>query len=523
MIPTFIVLFIEGFGALLIGSIAGYFFRRYVARKTVDNAEERAEKLLTEAKQKQQELVLEIKNKRQEVLLDAKNKAIQIIEEAKKDEQQRRRDIQEQQRRLEKRETLFDQKLLDVEEKKTKLEEQTKLLEETKMQIVAIKEEQVQKLQAIASLSKEEALERLLKEVEAQSQEALLNRLHKLDQQTEEEIERKSRNVISLAVTRYAASQCVETTTLAVELPSDEMKGRIIGKEGRNIKAIELLTGTEIIVDDTPEMITISGFSPIRRQVAKRALDALIADGRIHPARIEEAVDEAKKALAQDLRKAGEDALYQLGIPVSSIDPKLISILGRMKYRTSYGQNALQHSIEVGLLSGLIAVELGADVFVCKKGGLFHDIGKAVDHDMQGAHPEIGYNIMKKFGFPEEICYQSIAHHEDHPKTVEGAIIKAADAISGARPGARKQSLEQFIQRMEELEKTAATFEGVAKAYAIQAGREVRVFVQPENIDDLTAQKLAKDIAIKIEAELSYPGEVKVTVIRETRAIEYAR
>jgi ribonuclease Y len=234
-------------------------------------------------------------------------------------------------------------------------------------------------------------------------------------------------------------------------------------------------------------------------------------------------VQNAKKTIAKDLRKAGEDALYQLGIPVSSIDPKLTSILGRMKYRTSYGQNALMHSIEVGTIAGMIAEELGADVFICKKGGLFHDIGKAVDHDMQGAHPEIGYNIMKKFGFSEELCYQSIAHHEDRPRTIEGAIVKAADAISGARPGARKQSLEQFIQRMEELERTAGAFDGVEKAYAIQAGREVRVFVQPEKIDDLTAYKLAKEIANKIEAELSYPGEVKVTVIRETRVIEYAK
>ncbi|MBI4256817.1 HDIG domain-containing protein, partial [Candidatus Uhrbacteria bacterium] len=266
-----------------------------------------------------------------------------------------------------------------------------------------------------------------------------------------------------------------------------------------------------------------SGYSPIRRQVAKRSLDELNKDGRIHPARNEEAINNAKKTIAKDLRKAGEDALYQLGIPVSSIDPKLTSILGRMKYRTSYGQNALMHSIEVGTIAGMIAEELGADVFVCKKGGLFHDIGKAVDHDMQGAHPEIGYNIMKKFGFPEELCYQSIAHHEDRPRTIEGAIVKAADAISGARPGARKQSLEQFIQRMEELERTASSFDGVEKAYAIQAGREVRVFVQPEKIDDLTAYRLAKDVANKIEAELSYPGEVKVTIIRETRVIEYAK
>jgi len=308
-----------------------------------------------------------------------------------------------------------------------------------------------------------------------------------------------------------------------VELPADDMKGRIIGKEGRNIKAIELQTGVEIIIDDTPGVVTISGFSPIRRQVAKRALEALIKDGRIQPARIEEAVNEAKQELAADIRKAGEDALFTLGIPLPSIDPKLVSILGRLKYRTSYGQNVLQHSIEVAQLSAMMAEELGADVGVCKRGGLFHDIGKAVDHDMQGAHPEIGYNILKKFGFPEEICYQSIAHHEDKPRTVEGAIVKAADAVSGARPGARKQSLEQFLRRMEELEKTAAGFEGVEKAYAIQAGREVRVFVRPNEIGDREASALAADIAKKIEAELQYPGEVRVTVIRETRVVEYAR
>jgi ribonuclease Y len=301
------------------------------------------------------------------------------------------------------------------------------------------------------------------------------------------------------------------------------MKGRVIGKEGRNIKAIEHLTGTEIIVDETPNMITVSCFSPIRRQVAKIALEDLIKDGRIHPARVEEAVKNAKINLAKEIRKAGEEALVQLGIPVSSIDPKLVQILGRLKYRTSYGQNALQHSIEVATLAGLIADELGADAFAAKKGGLFHDIGKAVDHDMQGAHPEIGYNILKKFGWEEELCYQSIAHHEDRPKTVESAIVKAADALSGARPGARKNTLEQYIQRLEALEKTASSFEGVEKAYAIQAGREVRVFVEPKAIDDLNAFRLAKDIATRIEQELSYPGEVKVTVVRETRAVEYAR
>ncbi|MBI2474871.1 ribonuclease Y [Candidatus Uhrbacteria bacterium] len=506
-----------------IGGVIGYFYRKSVGKKAADQSEAKAERILADAKAKQQEILQSAKASQQEMMLEAKEKSFALIEEAKREEQTRHRDLQDQQHRLEKRETMFDQKLIEFEDKKTKLEERTKEVENIRDQINKIKEEQVVKLQEVAGLSREQALEQLLKEVQESEQEALTNRLRKMEQITEEELDEKSRKVISLAMTRFASSVSTETNTTSVELPNDEMKGRIIGKEGRNIKAIEMLTGTEIIVDETPEVITISGFSPIRRQVAKRALDALIKDGRIHPARIEEAIQEAKKSLAQDLRKAGEEALYQLGLPVSSIDPKLTSILGRMKYRTSYGQNALQHSIEVGIISGMIAEELGADVFICKKGGLFHDIGKAVDHDMQGAHPEIGYNIMKKFGFPEEISYQSIAHHEDRPRTIEGAIVKAADAISGARPGARKQSLEQFIQRMEELEKTASSFDGVEKVYAIQAGREIRVFIQPQKIDDLTAYKLAKDIANKIEAELSYPGEIKITVIRETRVIEYAR
>lgn len=518
-----IIQIIIGVVALALGGAGGYTYRKVQARKSGDHAEARAEKLIADAKAQQQEIFQETKTRQQDALLKAKEKALKIIDEAKREEQSRRRDIQDQQRRLEKRENLFDKKLIEIEEKKDKLEEQKKHIEEVKFELEVIHEEQVAKLQEIAGLSREDAEQRLLKEVEQDAQEALMSRLRKLEQETEEELEVKSRKILSLALTRFASSVSTDTTTTAVELPNDEMKGRVIGKEGRNIKAIEMLTGTEIIVDDTPQRITISGFSPIRRQVAKRALDELIKDGRIHPARIEEAVINAKKQLAKDLRKAGEDALYQLGIPVSSIDPKLISILGRMKYRTSYGQNALQHSIEVGMISGMIAEELGADVFVCKKGGLFHDIGKAVDHDMQGAHPEIGYNIMKKFGFPEEICYQSIAHHEDRPRTIEGAIVKAADAISGARPGARKQSLEQFIQRMEELERTATSFDGVNKTYAIQAGRQIRVFVDPTVIDDLTAYRLAKDIATKIEAELSYPGEVQVTVIRETRVIEYAK
>ena len=508
-LPIIILLSIVG---VFLGISIGYYLRKTIAQKAVGNAESKAERLITEAKTKQQE-----------ILLKSKEKAMAVIDEAKQEEKSRRREIQEAQKRVEKRESMFDKKLLEIEEKKSDLEKRKGQIEEVKQKVIALREQATQKLEEISELNKDQAQEEMFKIVGKLNQDALVSRIRKLDQITEEELEQQSRKLISLAITRFASSQSVDTTTTNVVLPSDDMKGRIIGKEGRNIKAIETLTGTEVIVDDTPEIIMISSFSPIRRQVAKRAVEALIKDGRIHPARIEEEVNNAKKTLAQEIRKTGEDALYTLGIPVTSVDPKLISILGRLKFRLSYGQNVLQHSIEVAQLSAMMAEELGADVMICKKGGLFHDIGKAVDHDMQGAHPEIGYNIMKKFGLPEEICYQSIAHHEDKPRTIEGSIVKAADAISGARPGARKNTLEQFLKRMEELEATASSFEGVEKVYAIQAGREVRVFVRSDQVDDFAAYKLAKDIATKIEGELQYPGEIRVTLIRETRAIEYAR
>lgn len=499
-------------GGLLIGGGAGFLVRNVLAKQKIAGAEAKSEKLIAEAKTKQQEL-----------LLEAKEKALQVVEEAKKEEADRRRDLSEAQKHIEKRESMFDQKLIEFEEKKQKLDEQTKQIEDVRAKLENAKAEQMKRLEEVAALTRTQAEERLMKMAEEAASEAVYSRIRKIEQMGEEEFETKARNKLSLAIMRYAGSVVVDTTTTLVELPSDEMKGRIIGKEGRNIKSLEHLTGTEIIVDDTPGIITISGFSPVRRQVAKRAIETLLADGRIHPARIEETINDAKKNLAVEIKKAGEDALYQLGIPVSSIDPKLTSILGRMKFRTSYGQNALQHSIEVATVAGMLAEEVGADVAICKKGGLFHDIGKAVDHDMQGAHPEIGYNIMKKFGFSEELCYQSIAHHEDKPRTLEGVIVKAADAISGARPGARKNTLEQYIQRLEELESTATSFPGVEKAYAIQAGREIRVFVQPQALDDYGAYQLAKNVAQKIESELQYPGEIKVTVIRETRVVEYAR
>jgi len=482
-----------------------------------------AELFISQAQEKAAKIVKDAETKEQEVLVRAKDKAIKILEDARHEEKKSLEDLKKQQKELNERENAFSKKMLEVDDLKKALDEKVIKLEQQSAEVEAMKLEESKKLEEVAGLTQEQAVERMLSLVEEQHEDTLMNRVRKLEQMESDEIERKARNILGVTIQRIAASHVTETTTTNVELPNDEMKGRVIGREGRNIKTIEQLTGCELIIDDTPNMITISGFSPIRRQVASRSLTKLIADGRIHPGRIEEAVEEAKKELQLDIKKAGEDALFQLGISMAGIDPKLVQILGRLKYRTSYGQNILQHSIEVALIASTLAEELGADVSVCKKGGLFHDIGKAVDHDLQGGHPELGVQILKKFGFPEEIWYQSIGHHEDKPKTLEAVIVKAADAISGARPGARKDTLEQYVKRLEELETVAKGFEGIERVYAIQAGREVRVFVNPMSIDDFSANNLARDIAKKIEAELKYPGEIKVTLIRETRITEYAR
>lgn len=509
MDPLFVLVGIIG---LALGGAIGFVIRRILTQNKMGTAEVRAEKILQDAKTKEQEIILQ-----------AKEKALVLIEEGKRELEKEKSEVKDAHLRLAERERMFDKTLLEFENRKAKIDHEKSELDRMREKVTELVAAAEQKLQEISGLTREAAQGILMQRVEDESKDALISRIRKLDQDNEEEVEAKARKILSLAIQRFASSHVVDATTTIVQLPSDDMKGRIIGKEGRNIKTLEHLTGCEFIIDDTPESIVISGFSPVRRQVAKRALEMLMKDGRIQPAKIEDAVNEAKKDLAKEMKKAGEDALYELGIPVSSIDPKLVSILGRLKFRTSYGQNVLQHSIEVARISGMIAEELGLDAFACKKGGLFHDIGKAVDHDMQGAHPQIGYNIMKKFGFPEEMCYQSIAHHEDRPRTIEGVIVKAADAISGARPGARRNSVEDYIRRLEGLETAATSFEGVEKAYAIQAGREVRVFVEPTKLDDYAAYQLARDVAKKIESELQYPGEVKVTVIRETRVIEYAR
>ncbi|MFH1537279.1 MAG: ribonuclease Y [Patescibacteria group bacterium] len=501
------ILLVLGLGA---GFGLGYWIRKILASKQKDSAEAKAENLIIEAKNQQQEL-----------LLKAKDKALAVVEEAKKEEQERRAELRGIQKRLEKRESLFDQQLLDLENKKQSVLSKAEKLEEVKKEIENIRNEQIAKLEKVASLNREDAKKLLLENVEKQSKEDIVSRMRKLEAISGEEVDNKAKQMLTEAIQRCASSHAAESTTTVVNLPSDEMKGRVIGREGRNIKRIEELTGVEIIVDDTPEAIIVSGFSPIRRHLAKRALDKLIADGRIHPTKIEDAIETAKKEMALDIKKAGDEALYETG--VTGFDPKLIQILGRLKYRTSYGQNVLRHSVEVAELAALLAEKLGANVALCKKSGLLHDIGKAVDHEIQGTHPEIGRDIAKKFGLSDEMIKPILEHHEDHPSTLEAVIVKVADAISGARPGARKDTYEKYLQRLEELEDVAKTFEGVDKTYAIQAGREVRVFVEPEKIDDLAAEKMAREIAKKIEEELKYPGEIKVNVIRETRMVEFAR
>lgn len=496
----------------VVGAATGYAVRSQLGKKKTGSAEAEAEKKLLEAKEKGQR-----------VILQAREKALKIIDDAKEEDENRRKELRIIQKKLEQGENDYQKRMEELQKRQEELFRKNEEAENLKNELKHAKEEQVKKLESIAALTQEEAQNVLLKQVEQTEKEALTSRMHKLERESTEELESKARNKISSVIQRIAASHSAETTSTRVDIPNDDIKGRIIGKEGRNIKAIEHLTGTEIIVDDTPGAITISGFSPVRRQVAYIALKKLIKDGRIHPAKIEEAIENAKKELSKEIKKAGEDALYELGVPLTALEPKLIQILGRLKFRTSYGQNVLKHSIEVAHIATLLAQELGADITICKRGGLLHDIGKAVDHDVQGAHTEIGYNIMKKFGMPEEIANQSIWHHEDSPPTLEACIISAADAISGARSGARRDTYEQYVQRLEELENTAKGFPGVEKAYAIQAGREVRVFVEPKEIDDFAAYRLAKDIAKQIEAELRYPGEIKVNVIRETRVIEYAR
>ncbi|KKP70501.1 MAG: Ribonuclease Y [Candidatus Moranbacteria bacterium GW2011_GWE2_35_2-] len=497
--------------ALATGSVLGYYARQSIAKKQLTTAEGKASNMLAEAEKKAQETAL-----------NAKNKAVEILEESRKKEKERESQLYRMEQRIEKREEIIDKKMEELDRGKNILEKKAEEIKTIKSEAEKIRQEELNRLEKIAGLDKEQAKNILLQLTEEENRDVLVEKISRLENEGKKALEDKARSIMTQAIQKYAGSHSAEVTTSTISIPSDDLKGKIIGREGRNIKALERATGVEIIVDDTPEAIVISGFDPVRREIARIALGKLIDDGRIHPTRIDEAVEYAKKEVDNKVREAGEAAAYDLGIV--GLNPKLLYLIGRLRYRTSFGQNVLIHSIEVAHLSGALAAELGADVAVAKKAGLFHDIGKAVDHEIQGTHVEIGVKILQKFGIVQEIIDAVKPHHEEYPfETPESFIVAAADAISASRPGARKDSLENYLKRLEELEAVASSFPAVEKVYAIQAGREIRVFVKPEEVDDLGAMKLAKNIAEKIEEELKYPGEIKVNVLRETRAIEYAR
>ena len=487
--------------ATLVGGAGlGYAARIYIAKNQKDQFEQ----------------------KQKEILLEAKSEALKIKEAASREEEKSKRDLQELEKSLRRREEMIDHRLETVEDEKKKIVEKEKEINEIKDQIADIKNKQQDHLEKIAKLKKEEARDILLGNIEREYKDDLIRKIKEQKEIAREEAQNIAREILATAVQRLSSDHTVETTTTSVHIPSDEMKGRIIGREGRNIQIFEKETGTDLIIDDTPDTVVISAFDPIRRHVAKIALEKLIADGRIHPARIEELVKKAREEIAVQVKEAGEQAAYEVG--VAGLHPDLIKILGRLKFRTSYGQNVLQHSIEATYIAGMLAAELGADVNLAKKAALLHDLGKAVDHDVPGAHHHISMDIARKYGLSEDIIHAIGAHHDDiEAKTVEAIIVRAADAISSSRPGARRETLENYVKRLEELENIANSFPGVDRTYAIQAGREVRILVKPEEIDDLTALKLSKDIARKIEADLQYPGTIKVNVIRETRAIEFAK
>ncbi len=497
--------------ALAAGSVLGYIARQSIARKKADTIELKLQKRISQ-----------VKKEAEEIFLRAEEKAAQIIGKAKGDFENQRRRLFEMENILLKREKILGDRIGKFEEDEKEFRQRAEKLREIKTNLEVLRQEALEKLEKISKVTKDEAKKELLDNLEREYQMEILGKMRKLEDGGIEKYEKKAKEILATAIQKYALSQAQELTTTTLNLPSDEIKGKIIGKEGRNIRTLEKLTGVELVVDDTPEVVVISGFDPIRRQIAKVALEKLIQDGRIQPARIEETVAKAESEIAAQVKDAGEKAIYETGI--IDLDPKIIQLLGRLRFRTSYGQNVLLHSIEVSFLAGAIAAELGANVRVAKKAGLLHDIGKAVDHQIQGSHTEIGIKILEKFGVEKEVIDAMKSHHEEYPaETLEATIVQTADQVSGARPGARKDTFENYLKRLEDTEGIALAFPGVDKAYAIQAGREIRVFVKPDQVDDFGAKKLAKDIASRIQEDLKYPGEIKVVLIRENRIVEYAR
>ncbi|MFY9612662.1 MAG: ribonuclease Y [Tissierellaceae bacterium] len=499
----------------LIGMIVGYFIRKNIGEGKINNAEELAKKIIEDAKKNAESY-------KREAILEAKDEIHKLRTEAERENRERRNEVQRLERRVIKKEESVDRKLDSIEKKEETIAKKIKQLEEKEATINSLHEQQLKELEKLSGLTSEEAKTILLDGVKREISHETAVMIKEMEQQAKLEAEKNAKEIITMAIQRCAADHVAETTVTVVSLPNDEMKGRIIGREGRNIRTLETLTGIDLIIDDTPEAVVLSGFDPIRREIARIALEKLIVDGRIHPARIEEMVDKAKKEVENIIKEEGEQAAFETGI--HNLHPEIIKLLGRLRYRTSYGQNVLKHSIEVSHLAGLMASELGADVRLAKRAGLLHDLGKAVDHEVEGPHVDIGVDLARKYRESKEVVHAIAAHHGDiEPTTIEAVLVQAADAISAARPGARRETLEAYIKRLEKLEEIANSIRGVDKSYAIQAGREIRILVKPDEVDESQTVHTAREIVKKIESELDYPGQIKVNVIRETRAIEYAK
>ena len=501
--------------ALILGVIAGYYMRKLLAEARITSAEAAAKKIVEEAKQEASAI-------KREKHLEAKEEAHRLRNEIERESRDRRNELQRFERRLMQKEESLDRKANSMERKEEELrrkEEENRRFQEKLEQLY---KQQITELERISNMSMDEAKDTILQRARDEISHEMAMMINEVESQARDEAAKRSREIIALAIQRCAADHASEATVSVVSLPNDEMKGRIIGREGRNIRALETLTGIDLIIDDTPEAVILSGFDPIRREIARLALEKLLGDGRIHPARIEEVVEKTRKEVETQIREEGERATFETG--VHGLHPELVVLLGKLRYRTSYGQNVLQHSIEVSHLAGMMAGELGLDVAFAKRAGLLHDIGKAADHDTEGSHVVTGAELVKKYKESPEIVNAVAAHHGDLDfMTLEAVLVQAADAISASRPGARRETLEAYIKRLEKLEEIADSFDGVDKAYAIHAGREIRIMVKPDRIDDLKSIQMARDIVKKIESELEYPGQIKVNVIRETRAIEYAK
>lgn len=513
MSPIITVIVAIGVGAL--GVLGGYIYRKNVAERTIGSAEQKARNLILDAENRSETI-------KKEVTLEAKEEAHRVRNEVDKEVKERRLEVQRSERRLAQKEEAIDRKLDGIEKREEKISKVEKEIASEKEEIDSIFERKIAELEKISGYTAEEAKEMLLEGMEKECRHDASQMIKEIETRAREEADRNAKEILTGAIQRCAADHVAESTLSVVNLPNDEMKGRIIGREGRNIRAIETLTGVDLIIDDTPEAVIVSGFDPIRREIARLALEKLIVDGRIHPSKIEEMIEKAKREVNQIIKEEGDRATFETGI--HNLHPEILKLMGRLHFRTSYGQNVLKHSIEVSHLAGLMAGELGLDVKLAKRGGLLHDIGKALDHEHEGTHVDIGVQILKKYKESENVINAVAAHHGDYePKTMEAVLVAAADALSAARPGARRETLDVYIKRLEKLEEIANTTEGVDKSFAIQAGREIRIIAKPEQVKDDEISLLAREISKKIESELEYPGQIKVNVVRETRAIDYAK